>query len=57
LAWLDTLFGYPLLSFIPLIRPSNKLHSTFPAFEVCFPDTYQFLRWKDLAVLKYFLVI
>jgi hypothetical protein len=24
-------------------------------FEVRFPDSYQFLRWKDLAVLKYFL--
>ena len=55
LAWLDTLIGSPLLLFIPEIRPSNKLHSAFPAFEVCFPDTYQFLRWKDLAVLKYFL--
>lgn len=55
LAWLDTLIGYPLLLFIPKIRPSNKLHSSFPAFEVWFPDTYQFLRWKDLAMLKYFL--
>jgi len=55
LAWMDTFIGYPLLSFIPKIRSSNKLHSTLPAFEVCFPDTYQFLRWKDLAVLKYFL--
>jgi hypothetical protein len=55
LAWMDTLIGYSLLSFIPKIRASSKLHSTFPVFEVCFPDTYQFLRWKDLAVLKYFL--
>ena len=55
LAWIDTLAGYPILLFIPKIRISGRLHSSFPVFEVCFPDSYQFLRWKDLAVLKYFL--
>jgi hypothetical protein len=55
LAWMDTLIGYPFLLFIPRIRASTKLHSSSPSFEVCIPDTYQFLRWKDLAVLKYFL--
>ena len=55
LAWMDTLIGYPILLFIPKIRISGRLHSNFPVFEVCFPDSYQFLRWKGLAVLKYFL--
>jgi hypothetical protein len=55
LSWMDTLIGYPILHFIPKIRVSGKLYSNFPVFEVCFPDSYQFLRWKDLAVLKYFL--
>ncbi len=55
LAWIDTIIGYPILLFIPKIRISRNLHTTFPVFEVRFPDSYQFLRWKDLAVLKYFL--
>jgi hypothetical protein len=55
LSWMDTLIGYPILHFIPKIRVSGRLHSSFPVFEVCFPDSYQFLRWKDLAVLNYFL--
>lgn len=55
LAWMDTLVGYPILLFIPKIRLSLKLQTTLPAFEVCFPDSYQFLRWKGLAILKYFL--
>jgi len=54
LARLDSIIGYPFLSFIPKIQVSEKLHPSSPAFEVRFPDLYQFLRWKDLAVLKYF---
>jgi hypothetical protein len=55
LAWMDTLISYPAVSFVPKIRVSGKFHSTYPAFEICFPDSYQFGRWKVLAVLKYFL--
>jgi len=54
-AWMDTLIGLPFSSFVPKIRVSSKFHSTFPAYEVCFPDSYQFGRWKVLGVLKYFL--
>jgi hypothetical protein len=54
-AWMDTLIGFPISLFVPKIRVSGKFHSTFPAFEVCLPDSYQFGRWKVLAILKYFL--
>jgi hypothetical protein len=55
LAWMDTLIGLPISSYIPKTRVSNKFHSTYPVFEVCFPDSYQFGRWKVLAILNYFL--
>ena len=54
LAWLDTVIGFPLIFFIPNVRKSKKLNTSFPALEVRFPDSYQFLRWKSLATLKYF---
>jgi hypothetical protein len=54
-AWMDTVFGLLISSFIPRVRVSDKFHSTSPAFEVCFVDSYQFGRWKVLAILKYFL--
>ena len=54
LAWMDTFIGFPVSLYIPKTRVSSKFHSTYPAFEVCFPDSYQFGRWKVLAILKHF---
>ena len=55
LAWLDLFIGLPLVFFTPKIRASEKLKTSYPAFEVRFPDSYQFLRWKSMAILKYFI--
>ena len=54
LAWLDTIIGFPSKFFIPKVQVSKKIKTSFPVLGVNFPDSYQFLRWKSLAILKYF---
>lgn len=50
----DRLVGFPLMLYIPSYSRSNELKITDPAVHIHFPDSYQFMRWKDLSVLKYF---
>jgi hypothetical protein len=50
----DRAIGFPLIFFIPKFRKSTIFNSAQSAFQVHFPDSYQFMRWKDLAILKYF---
>jgi hypothetical protein len=50
----DRLIGFPLILYIPSYSKSNELITIDPAIHIHFPDSYQFMRWKDLAVLKYF---
>ena len=50
----DRLVGFPLMLYIPSYSRSEKLVTTDPAVHIHFPDSYQFMRWKDLSVLKYF---
>lgn len=50
----DRIVGFPLLLFVPSYSRSRKLGTTDLAVHIHFPDSYQFMRWKDLAVLKYF---
>ncbi len=54
LRWFDQLVAFPFLNFIPDVRPSSALENTDSCFEINCKDTYQFLRWKDLAILKFF---
>ena len=51
---LDRFICFPLIYFIPKVRVSRKIDTFYPVVEVHFPDSYQFLRWKSLAILKYF---
>jgi hypothetical protein len=51
----DRVIGIPFIFFIPNIRISKLFDSTQAALQVHFPDSYQFMRWKDLAMLKYFI--
>jgi hypothetical protein len=51
----DTVTSFPWIYFVPKVRESEKIDTTFPVFEVHFPDSYQLLRWKSLAILKYFI--
>jgi hypothetical protein len=55
LRWFDLLVAFPFLNLIPSVKPSSALENTNPCFEINCKDTYQFLRWKDLAILKYFI--
>ena len=54
LRWFDQLVALPFLNFIPSIKPSRALENTGSCIQINCKDTYQFLRWKDLAILKYF---
>jgi len=54
LRWFDQLVAFPFLNVIPSLKPSGALKNTSSCFEINCKDTYQFLRWKDLAILKYF---
>jgi len=54
LRWFDELVAFPFLNVIPSVKPSAALENTSSSFEINCKDTYQFLRWKDLAILKYF---
>jgi hypothetical protein len=50
----DRLVGFPLMFYVPSYSRSEKLDTTDLAVHIHFPDSYQFMRWKDLSVLKYF---
>jgi hypothetical protein len=54
LRWFDELVAFPFLSIIPSVKPSCAIENTDLCFEISCKDTYQFLRWKDLAILQYF---
>ncbi len=54
LQFFDRIVGLPLVFFVPSYSKSNKLITTDPAVHIHFPDSYQFMRWKDLSVLNYF---
>jgi hypothetical protein len=51
---IDRVRGIPILLFIPRISPSTRLKTSLLALHIHFPDTYQNVRWKDLAILNYF---
>jgi hypothetical protein len=51
----DRLTGFPLMFYLPSYSKSDKLLTNDLAVHIHFPDSYQFMRWKDLAVLKYFI--
>jgi len=50
----DRIRGIPFLLFIPRISISKELKTNLLALHIHFPDTYQNVRWKDLAILNYF---
>lgn len=50
----DRIMGLPFVFFVPSYSKSSKLVTTDPAVHIHFPDSYQFMRWKDLSVLNYF---
>ncbi|CAN2231056.1 hypothetical protein [Candidatus Planktophila dulcis] len=52
---IDRIRGVPLLLFIPRISTSKEIKSSHLALHIHFPDTYQNVRWKDLAILNYFI--
>ena len=54
LRFFDQIIAFPFLSTIPSMTPSMELDTSDLCFEIKCKDTYQFLRWKDLAVLDYF---
>lgn len=54
LRWMDRFRSIPFLLYIPKISKSKLLHARHPSLHIHFPDTYQNVRWKDLAVLNYF---
>jgi hypothetical protein len=54
LRWFDLLTGFPFLNHIPSFQPSTQLKTEHPSVQVNCIDTYQFMRWKDLTVLDYF---
>jgi len=51
---IDRVRGIPILLFIPRVSPSTKLRTDLLALHIHFPDTYQNVRWKDVAILNYF---
>lgn len=51
---IDRIRAIPFLFFIPRISVSTILKTSLPALHIHFPDTYQNVRWKDLAILNYF---
>jgi hypothetical protein len=55
LRWFDLFLGFPFLRYIPSTHPSTQLKTKHLSVEVNVKDIYQFLRWKDLAVLDYFI--
>lgn len=54
LRWFDQVVAFPFLCIIPSMTPSKAFDIPDLCFEVNCKDTYQFLRWKDLAILDYF---
>jgi len=55
LRFIDRLRGASLLLYIPKISDSKQLNTRHLALHVHFPDTYQNVRWKVLALLNYFI--
>ena len=55
LRWFDLLLGFPFLGHIPSTQSSAQLKTKQSSVEINCKDVYQFLRWKDLAVLNYFI--
>jgi len=54
LRWFDSLLGFPFLNYVPTVGISPELMTKNLSLQVECKDVYQFLRWKDLAVLDYF---
>lgn len=54
LRWFDQVLALPFLSTIPSVKPSKLLETFNLSLEINCKDTYQFLRWKDIAILDYF---
>ncbi len=54
LRWFDLLVGLLFLNHIPSTKISTQLKTEHLSVEVNCKDLYQFLRWKDLAILEYF---
>ena len=55
LRFIDRIRGLPLLFFIPRVSTSKEANTKLLALHIHFPDTYQNVRWKDLAILNYFI--
>lgn len=51
----DILLTYPWIIFNSTYQTSKRLYASHPAIQVNFPDIYLTLRWKNLAVMRYFL--
>jgi len=54
LRWFDLILGFPFLNSVPSLETSTELSTFHLSLQVNCKDVYQFLRWKDLAVLDYF---
>lgn len=54
LRWFDQVVAFPFLRIIPPVKPSKALDTRDLCFEINCKDTYQFIRWKDIAILDYF---
>ena len=54
LRWFDALVGFPFIYHIPGTTISTRLQSKHLSLEIKCKDIYQFMRWKDLAALSYF---
>ena len=51
----DWILLFPFLLFVPRVRPAKLLKSRHDQIQAQFPDIYLTHRWKELAVIKYFL--
>ena len=54
LRFFDRTIMFPYKSFIPYSSPSKLLNSIPNALHINFPDSYMHMKWKDLAIIKYF---
>jgi len=52
---LDFLVGVLFIFFIPGVSSSNQIMKLDNVYHIHVVDSYQFLRWKDLAIFKYLL--
>jgi hypothetical protein len=51
----DRFFSLPFLIKIPSFEVSRALPTSISGVQINFPDIYATMRWKDLAILKYFI--